>query len=41
MSSAANFASSLFGMQIIGREELTQLSPWNSVRAKKLTEFGV
>ena len=27
--------------QIIGWEELTELSPWSSVRGKKLTELGV
>ena len=30
-----------FGTQIIGWEELTELSSQNSLRAKKLTEFGV
>ena len=30
-----------FGTQIKGRKELTELFPWNSVRAKKLTEFGI
>ena len=30
-----------FCTQIIGREELTEFSPRNSVRSKKLTEFGV
>ena len=30
-----------FGTQMIGWEELTELSPLNSVRAEKLTEFGV
>ena len=30
-----------FVAQIVGRDELTKLSPRNSVRAKKLTEFGV
>ena len=30
------------GAQTIGREEITEFSPWNPVRAtKKLTEFGV
>ena len=30
-----------FGTQIIGWKELTEFSPRNSVRPKKLTEFGV
>ena len=30
-----------FGTPIIGWKELTELAAWNSVRAKKLTEFGV
>ena len=30
-----------FGPPIIGRKELTEFSPRTSVRAKKLTEFGV
>ena len=30
----------LFGTQIGGWEELTELSAWSSVRAKKLIEFG-
>ena len=30
-----------FFTQIIGWEELIELSPWNSARAKKLAEFGV
>ena len=30
-----------FGTKIIGWEELTEFAPRNSVRAKKLTEFGV
>ena len=30
-----------FATQIIGWEELTEFAPRNSVRAKKLTEFGV
>ena len=30
-----------FGTQIVGREELTEFAPWNSVSPKKLTEFGV
>ena len=30
-----------FGTQLIGWEELTEFSPWNLLRAKKLAEFGV
>ena len=48
LSFGANSVSSVkktrwvrFVTQIIGWEELTEFSPRNSVRAKKLTEFGV
>ena len=47
LSSAARWVSSAkssvssFGTQILGWEELTELSPQNSVRSNKLTEFGV
>ena len=30
-----------FGTRITGWEEVTEFSPWNSVRAEKLTGFGV
>ena len=41
VTSAKNSVSSLWNTHIIGREELAELSPRSSVRAKKLTEFGV